>query len=106
MKIRDLKGLGPKSEALLQGAGIQTPEALRSLGAVRAFDRLQKAGAKPSLNFLYALEGAIAGRHWQEIARFEKSRLLMELDGLAQMDRMDPQGHAHNDKCGHADQLT
>ena len=38
-RLRDLQGLGPKSEALLIEVGITTVEELRALGAVRAFIR-------------------------------------------------------------------
>ncbi|WP_341503428.1 TfoX/Sxy family protein [Gallaecimonas sp. GXIMD4217] len=80
--LRDLPGLGPKSEQWLKQAGIADEAQLRALGAVAAFLRLEQAGLRPSLNFLYALAGAIEGRPWTEIARQEKGRLLLELESL------------------------
>ena len=89
MKLRDLKGLGPKSEKCLQEVGIRTPEDLRSIGAVRAFMKLQKeCSTKPSLNFLYAMVGALEDKHWADIAKSEKGRLLIELDGFRELEDM------------------
>jgi len=88
-KLRDLKGLGPKSEALLIEVGITTEDELRKLGAIRAFIRLKKASnSKPSLNFLYALVGAIEGEHWLEVAKYEKGQLLMELEGYKELEKV------------------
>ena len=86
MKLRDLKGLGPKSEKCLHEIGITTPEALQQVGAIGAFIKLHQEGReKPSLNFLYALVGALENRHWTDIAKKEKGRLLMELEGYHEL---------------------
>jgi len=86
-KLRDLKGLGPKSEMLLAEAGIKTEAALREIGAIGAFIRLRKeCHVKPSLNFLYAMVGALEGEHWLNVARHEKGRLLMELEGYKELE--------------------
>lgn len=88
-KLRDLKGLGPKSEKMLIGVGINTEEELRVLGAIGAFIRLKKESrVKPSLTFLYALVGAIEGEHWLKIAKHEKSQLLMELEGYQALEAL------------------
>lgn len=82
MKIRDLRGLGPKSEEQLKAVGISTPEELRAVGAVTAFVALCETSAnKPSLNFLYALVGALEDRDWRDVARKDRDRLFSELDG-------------------------
>ncbi|GGX80699.1 hypothetical protein GCM10007160_04870 [Litchfieldella qijiaojingensis] len=89
MKLRDLKGLGPKSEKCLAEIGINTPDDLRRVGPVRAFIRLKnESSIKPSLNFLYAMVGALEDRHWAEIAKSERERLLMELDGYRDLEEM------------------
>lgn len=88
-KLRNLPGLGPKSEALLAEIGIETPSVLKDVGAIRAFIRLKKeCSTKPSLNFLYAMAGAIEGERWLNIAKHEKSRLLMELEGYRELEEM------------------
>jgi len=82
LKLSALKGLGPKSEACLNGIGIFTREDLELVGAVAAFLKLkEECATQPSMNFLYAMVGALEDKHWAKIAKEEKSRLLMELDG-------------------------
>ena len=85
-----LPGLGPKSEAMLHAAGVRSVGRLKQLGAARAFVEVQVAGHRPSLNFLWALEGALTAQPWRQVARFERTRLLLEVDDLRS--RSDP-GH-------------
>ena len=87
--LRELPGLGPKSEQWLIQAGISNPEQLRALGAMEAFSRLKATMAKPpGLNFLYALVGALENRDWKDIAQNEKARLLMELEGYQALEAL------------------
>lgn len=89
MRLRDLKGLGPKSEEQLQRIGINSPEELRVVGAVAAFVALcEKSAEKPSLNFLYALVGALEDRDWREVARNDRGRLFAELEGHQELCRL------------------
>ena len=62
-----LRNIGPKSAAWLRQVGLRTEDDLRAIGALEAFMRVKRAGFKPSLNLLYALEGALVGCHWQEV---------------------------------------
>lgn len=92
-RIADLPGLGLKSEATLQQAGIDSLQQLQEVGAVMAFYRLKQHAlatntAKPSLNFLYALVGGLSNRSWLEVAQTEKSQLLNELDNLERLESM------------------
>ncbi len=87
MSLSQLKGLGPKSEKYLNEIGIYTKEELGEMGAVQAYIKLQKEGSiKPSMNFLYAMVGAIENVHWMEIAKSERERLLMELEGYKELE--------------------
>ena len=89
MKLRDLKGLGPASEKMLQSIAINTAEDLKKMGAIRAFIKLKKElQKKPSLNMLYAMVGALEGKHWVDIAKKEKGRLIMELDGYHELEKI------------------
>jgi len=72
-----LRNIGPKSAAWLRQTGIRSQEDLESVGALAAFVRVKRAGFKPSLNLLYALEGAILGCHWQEIPDERRSELVL-----------------------------
>jgi DNA transformation protein and related proteins len=62
-----MRNIGPKSAAWLRQVGLRTPEDLAAAGPVDAFMRVKRAGFKPSLNLLYALEGALRDCHWQEV---------------------------------------
>lgn len=72
-----LRNIGPKSAAWLRQTGIRSQEDLESVGSLAAFVRVKRAGFKPSLNLLYALEGAILGCHWQEIPDERRSELVL-----------------------------
>lgn len=72
-----LRNIGPKSAAWLRQTGIRSQEDLEAVGALAAFVRVKRAGFKPSLNLLYALEGAILGCHWQEIPDERRSELVL-----------------------------
>ena len=72
-----LRNIGPKSAAWLRQTGIHSQEDLEAVGALAAFIRVKRAGFKPSLNLLYALEGAILGCHWQEIPEVRRQALVL-----------------------------
>ena len=72
-----LRNIGPKSAAWLRQTGIRTQEDLVAVGSLAAYVRVKRAGFKPSLNLLYALEGAILGCHWQEIPDERRSELVL-----------------------------
>lgn len=75
-----LPNLGPKSQQMLIAAGIHSLEDLQHLGAVAAYLRVKRHSGNVSLNLLWALEGAITGLHWQEVARDHRTSLLLALD--------------------------
>jgi DNA transformation protein len=78
-----LPNLGPRSREMLARAGIDSADALRRLGAVRAYAMVQATGARPSLNLLWALEGAVTGQPWQVVAREHRLSLLLALEAMA-----------------------
>ncbi|BBN81992.1 hypothetical protein PA25_19770 [Pseudoalteromonas sp. A25] len=80
IKLADLPGLGPKSEQMLIESGVDSVEVLREIGSVRAFLRVKHNQGRVSLNLLYALEGALQGKHWLDIASEKKAELLMTLE--------------------------
>jgi len=73
-----LRNIGPKSMAWLRQTGVRTLDDLKAVGALAAYVRVKRAGFKPSLNLLYALEGAILDCHWQEIPDERRSVLILE----------------------------
>jgi len=75
-----LLNVGPKSAAWLRQVGVRTPEDLQALGAVGAYIKVKRAGFRPSLNLLYALEGALLGCHWQQVPPERRSELMLAAD--------------------------
>lgn len=71
-----LRNIGPKSAAWLRQVGLRTPEDLAAAGPLDAFMRVKRAGFKPSLNLLYALEGALCNCHWQEVPEARRQELV------------------------------
>ncbi|MGH8049976.1 MAG: TfoX/Sxy family protein [Arenimonas sp.] len=77
MSAEKIKNIGPKSMAWLRQTGIRTQADLEAVGSLAAYVRIKRAGFKPSLNMLYAMEGAILGCHWQEIPAERRSELIV-----------------------------
>ncbi|MEQ1589265.1 MAG: TfoX/Sxy family protein [Gallionella sp.] len=80
MNIADLPNFGVKSQQMLAQAGITTIERLRELGAVRAYLEVKQSGVNASLNLLWAMEGALSSRHWQDVTKNDRLRMLLELE--------------------------
>lgn len=78
--IAALPNLGPKSQTMLALAGITHEAQLRELGAVAAYARVKAVEPAASLNLLWALEGALSGLRWQEVARHRRTSLLLHLE--------------------------
>ena len=77
MSGEKIKNIGPKSMAWLRQTGVRTQADLEEVGSLAAFVRVKRAGFKPSLNLLYALEGAILGCHWQSLPEARRSELIL-----------------------------
>lgn len=75
-----IRNVGPKSAAWLRQVGVRTQADLEALGAVAAFMKVKRAGFRPSLNLVYALEGALLDCHWQQVPDVRRSELLLAVD--------------------------
>jgi len=75
-----LGGLGPVSRRMLATAGITSVDTLRRLGSVEAYRRVRTHDPRASLNLLWALEGALTGRPWEDVARNDRLSLLLQLE--------------------------
>ena len=80
MSAAKLRNIGPKSMAWLRQTGVRSLEDLKAVGALAAYVRVKRAGFRPSLNLLYALEGAILDCHWQDIPEERRSELVLQAD--------------------------
>lgn len=76
MSAVKLRNIGPKSAAWLRQVGLRSREDLAAVGALEAYMRVKRAGFKPSLNLLYALEGALMDCHWQEVPEARRNELV------------------------------
>lgn len=75
-----LRNIGPKSAAWLRQVGLRTEADLVAVGPVEAFMRVRRAGFKPTMNLLYALEGALCDCHWQEVPEPRRLQLAQEAE--------------------------
>jgi len=75
-----MRNIGPKSAAWLRQVGLRTQADIVAAGPVDAFMRVKRAGFRPSLNLLYALEGALADCHWQEVPEARRQVLVAEYE--------------------------
>jgi DNA transformation protein len=80
--IGKLRNLGKHSQAMLAVAGIETEGQLRKKGAAAAFIAVKHAGCAPSLNLLWAIEGALTDRDWKEVAKNDRLSLLTQVEIL------------------------
>jgi len=80
--IRDLMGLGPKSEAQLADVGIFTIEQFLAADPFDLYAQLKARHTSTSLNFLYAMIGAQENIPWQTIAQKRKTEILLRLDDM------------------------
>lgn len=75
-----LSNIGPVSKRMLAAAGIGSVETLRRLGSVEAYRRVRAHDPRASLNLLWALEGVLTGRPWEDVARNDRLSLLLQLE--------------------------
>lgn len=78
--LGDLRNLGPVSAGWLAAAGIGCREELERLGAAEAFRRVRARGFGPTLNLLWALQGAILDLPCNELPGEMKAALRREVE--------------------------
>ncbi|UYM17834.1 TfoX/Sxy family protein [Endozoicomonas euniceicola] len=76
----ELKNLGKTSVQWLNAVGIRTLEQLHETGSVAAYCKVRDRGFKVSKVLLYAMEGALIGKHWNDLDEEYKQRLLKKVD--------------------------
>lgn len=76
------QGLGPKSREQLAAVGIHTPAELRACDAFEVYARIKARWPGASRNLVYALLGAQQGRDWREVAREQRTDVLLRLDAM------------------------
>jgi len=82
IKIRDLKGFGPKSEEIFAQIDINSAEEFMNSDPFELYARLKKTVKGTGLNSIYAMIGAQEDIHWQDVARTRKEEILIRLDDM------------------------
>jgi DNA transformation protein and related proteins len=78
--LRKMRNLGEQSVAWLLDVGIRSPKELEGVGAVGAYRAVVARGHGPSLNLLWALDGAIRNKMWSRLPEERKAELQAELE--------------------------
>jgi DNA transformation protein len=71
-RLEDVVNIGPALAHDLRAIGVEDVEALREMGAREVWLRLYEAGARDCLSSFLALEGAVRGVRWMQIAPDER----------------------------------
>ena len=77
--IENLRNLGPASARWLKEVGVHTEADLRRFGAAVAFRLVKQRQPAASLNLLWALAAALAGKDWRDLSSEEKAILLEQI---------------------------
>jgi DNA transformation protein len=80
--LHQLKGLGPKSQAMLLQVGILSVEQFMATDPFAIYAQLHVTIPNLSLNMLYAMIGAQEDVHWQLIKAERKTEILLRLDDM------------------------
>lgn len=67
---------------MLDAIGITSETQLQAKGAAATFVAVKRAGCSPSLNFLWAIEGALTDRDWKDVAKNDRLSLLTQVEIL------------------------
>lgn len=82
-RLRGLKNIGPTIADRLASVGLKTVGDLKKIGPAKAFNRVKSAYPDvtiPVCYYLYSLQGALVGKHWNDLSSATKKRLLEEAD--------------------------
>ncbi len=80
--VESMQALGPMSRRLLAQIGVKSASQLRARDPFDVYAQLKALDNSVSLNMLYGLIAAIEDRDWREVARSDRTRILMRLDDL------------------------
>ena len=81
-RVDRLKNIGPTIARRLREVGIRNARDLRAVGAVAAYRRIcatRPAETVPVCYYLYSLEGALRGLHWDALSAKTKQALVAQV---------------------------
>lgn len=79
--LRGLKNIGPTIADRLETVGLKTLGDLKKIGPAKAFNLVKSAYSDitiPVCYYLYSLQGALVGKHWNDLPSATKKQLLEE----------------------------
>ena len=79
-KLSDLKNIGEASAKLLNSIEVFTKKDIEELGPVTIYFILKDHGYDVSMNMVYALQGAIMNRHWNDLPKDVKAELIEQIE--------------------------
>ncbi len=82
MRLRDLKGFGPKSEEILASVDINSVDEFMQTDPYELYALLKEKMKGIGLNSIYAIIGAQEDIPWLEVARTRKMEILLRLDDM------------------------
>lgn len=82
LRLRNLKGLGIRSEEMLSQVGIYSVEDFMASDPFEVYKKLKEKVPGTSLNALYAMIGAQENRHWKEVKDDLKTAILLRLEAM------------------------
>ena len=80
--LSSLRNIGPTIQKRLQEIGINTKTDLKKVGSVLAYQKIQSKNQDetiPVCYYLYSLQGALEGKHWDDISQKKKQKLLDQI---------------------------
>ena len=80
-KLSELKNIGPTIEKRLNEVGIKSKSDLKRIGPAGAYLRIKQRYPDrtiPVCYYLYSFQGALEGKHWDNISEKTKQSLLSE----------------------------
>lgn len=80
--LTDLKNIGKRIAGRLNEVGIFSEEDLRQVGAVGAHRMIRERypdETLPVCYYLYSFEGALTGKHWDEVGEGRKQQLKAQI---------------------------
>ncbi|MGI0019718.1 MAG: TfoX/Sxy family protein [Nitrososphaera sp.] len=80
--LAGLKNIGPTIEKRLNEIGIKNKSDLEKVGAAKAHRMIRDRNpgkTMPVCYYLYSLQGALMGRHWNDLPEKTKEQLLKQV---------------------------
>lgn len=79
-RLDDLPNIGPTLLRKLNRIGVHSVNDLKKLGPAKAYAKLCRFEEKrlPVCYYLYSLEGALRGVHWDHLSKERKDKLLRQ----------------------------